>query len=95
MVLIRQISDYLPYYLLFVDYVVLIDETHSGVHAKFEVWKQTLEPKWFKLSRLKMEYLECKFNTVFQESYVVVKLDTHSINNRDSFKYMESMIHEN
>ncbi|KAF3669591.1 putative glutamine amidotransferaseC-like [Capsicum annuum] len=38
-------EDEVPYCLLFVDDVVLIDETHSGVNAKLEVWRQTLESK--------------------------------------------------
>ncbi|KAF3625884.1 hypothetical protein FXO37_30633 [Capsicum annuum] len=46
-------------------------------------------------SRSKTKYLECKFSEVSRESDVVVKLDTHSINKRDSFKYVGSMIQEN
>ncbi|XP_047260363.1 uncharacterized protein LOC124893397, partial [Capsicum annuum] len=38
---------------------VLIDESRRGVNDKLEVWRQTLETKGFKLSRTKMEYLEC------------------------------------
>ncbi|KAF3655737.1 hypothetical protein FXO37_15797 [Capsicum annuum] len=42
-----------------------------------------------------MEYLECKFSEVSHESDVVVKLDTYSINRRDNFKYLGSIIQEN
>ncbi|KAK4375328.1 hypothetical protein RND71_006005 [Anisodus tanguticus] len=38
---------------------VLIDETRSGVNVRLEVWRQTLESKGFRLSRIKTEYLEC------------------------------------
>ncbi|KAF3622310.1 Homeobox protein knotted-1 like 3 [Capsicum annuum] len=75
--------------------VVLINETRSGVNAKLEVWRQTLESKGFRLSRSKTEYLECKFSEVSHESDVVVKLDTHSISKRNSFKYLASMIQQN
>ncbi|KAG5608215.1 hypothetical protein H5410_019496 [Solanum commersonii] len=47
--------------MLFADDVVLIDETRNGVNAKLEVWRRTLESKGFRLSRIKTEYLECKF----------------------------------
>lgn len=83
-VLTQEIQDEVPYCMLCADDVELIDKTRSGVNAKFEVWRQTLESEGFRLSRSKKEYLECKFNKVSYESNVVVKLDTHSINKRDS-----------
>ena len=48
--------------MLFADDIVLIDESRQGVNDKLEVWRQTLESKGFRLSRSKMEYLECKFS---------------------------------
>ncbi|KAK4350612.1 hypothetical protein RND71_029925 [Anisodus tanguticus] len=42
--------------------IVLIDETRNGVNAKLKVWRHTLESKGFRLSRIKTEYLECKFS---------------------------------
>ncbi|XP_047263759.1 uncharacterized protein LOC124896264 [Capsicum annuum] len=74
------------------DDVVLIDETRSGVNVKLEVWRQILKSKGFRLSRSKMEYLECKFSEVSHDSNVVAKLDSHPISKRDNFKYMGSMI---
>ena len=50
--------------MLFVDDVVLIDETRGGVNDKLEIWRQTLESKGFRLSRTKMEYLECNFSNM-------------------------------
>ncbi|XP_047265945.1 uncharacterized protein LOC124897232 [Capsicum annuum] len=94
-VLTWHIQDEVPYCLIFADNVVLIDETHSGVNATLEVWRQTLDSKGFGLSRSKTKYLECKFSEVSHESDVVVKLDTHYISKRDSFKYLGSMIQEN
>nr|XP_016511683.1 PREDICTED: uncharacterized protein LOC107828818 [Nicotiana tabacum] len=74
---------------------VLIDETRGGVNAILEVWRQTLESKGFKLSRLKTEYLECKFNEERHEEEVEVKIDTQVIPTRDSFKYLGSIIQSN
>ncbi|XP_070007282.1 uncharacterized protein [Nicotiana sylvestris] len=40
----------------------------------------------------KTKYLECKFNSVTQEVDVDVRLDTHVIPRRESFKYLGSII---
>lgn len=56
--------------MLFVDDIVLINETRNRVSAKLEVWRQTLESKGFRLSTTKTEILECKFNDVIYEADV-------------------------
>jgi len=48
--------------MLFADNIVLIDETRKGVNTKPEQWRNTLEAKGFRLSRLKTEYLHCRFS---------------------------------
>ena len=83
--LTREIQGEVPWCMLFADDVVLIEETRSGVNAKLEVWRETLECKGFRLSRSKTEYLECKFSEVEQDEDVIVKLDTHIICKKDSF----------
>ena len=37
--LTRAIQDEIPWCLLFVDAIVLVDETRAGVNAKLELWK--------------------------------------------------------
>ncbi|KAM3233883.1 hypothetical protein P3L10_019242 [Capsicum annuum] len=81
--------------MLFVDDVVLIDETRGGVNDKLEIWRQTLESKGFRLSRTKTEYLKCKFSDMSQEDGVVVKLNSQAIQKRESFKYLGSIIQGN
>ncbi|KAF3643813.1 putative transcription initiation factor iib [Capsicum annuum] len=54
-------------------------QTRGGVNDKLEIWRQTLESKRFRLSRIKTEYLECKFSDVSQEYDVVVELDSQAI----------------
>ena len=93
--LTREIQGEVPWCMLFADDVVFIEETRSGVNAKLEVWRETLECKGFRLSRSKTEYLECKFSGVEQEEDVIVKLDTQIICKKDSFKYLGSMIQGN
>ncbi|KAF3649387.1 putative lysine histidine transporter-like 8-like [Capsicum annuum] len=66
-VLTRSIQSEVPWCMFFADDVVLIDESRQGITDKLEIWRQTLESKGFQLSRIKMEYLECKFSDLRQE----------------------------
>ena len=49
-----------------------------------------MESKGFRLSRSKTEYLECKFSEASLEDELVVRLDSHDVCKRDSFKYLGS-----
>jgi len=53
----RGIQDKIPWCMLFVDDIVLIDESREGVNTKLELWRSTLESQGFRLSRSKTEYL--------------------------------------
>lgn len=77
--------------MLFADDIVLIDETRSNVNVRLEVWRQNQESKGFKLSRIKIEYLECKFCDMSHEANV----DAQAIPKRASFKYLLSIIQGN
>ncbi|XP_019232341.1 PREDICTED: uncharacterized protein LOC109213051 [Nicotiana attenuata] len=57
--------------------------------------EEMLESKGFKLSRSKTEYLECKFSDGMHEEGVKVKIGTQVVLERDSFKYLESIIQGN
>jgi len=60
--LTRTIQDEIPWCMLFVDDIVLVDETRVGVNVKLELWRQTLKSRGFRLSRVKTKYIECKFS---------------------------------
>ena len=80
--------------MLFVDYIVLIDETREGINTKLERWRDILEAKSFRLSISKTEYLHCHFSTsegVANE----VAIDGAVIPRIKRFKYLGSIIHEN
>ena len=49
----RAIQDEIPWCMLFADEIVLVDETRAGVNTKLELWRQTLESRGFRLSRIK------------------------------------------
>ena len=62
-----DIQGEIPWCMLFVDDVVLVDESRAGVNRKLELWRSTLESKGFRLSRIKTEYMMCDFNAAMYE----------------------------
>nr|XP_009769881.1 PREDICTED: uncharacterized protein LOC104220677 [Nicotiana sylvestris] len=87
-----HIQGEVPWCMLSVDDIVLVDKTRGSVNERLEVWRQVLKSKGFKLSRTKTEYLECKFSDVLGETNREVRLDSQVIPNRESFKYLGSII---
>ena len=93
--LTRAIQDEILWCMLFADDIVLIDETRAGVNAKLELWRQTLEPRGFRLSRAKTKYMECKFSNQGIQDYSIVRLDGQEILMSSHFKYLSSIIQKN
>ncbi|KAG5583834.1 hypothetical protein H5410_044268 [Solanum commersonii] len=81
--------------MLFAIDIKIINETRRVVNVRLEVWKQTLESKGFRLSKIIIEYLRCKFSDVIQEVGIEVRLDAQSIPKKGSFKYLRSLIEGN
>jgi hypothetical protein len=77
--------------MLFTDDVILVDESRMGVDQKLELWRRTLEPKCFSLSRSKTEYMKCDFSVTTQEEGDV-RLDGHVVPKKDIFHYLGSML---
>jgi hypothetical protein len=77
--------------MLFVDDVVLVDESRTGVDQKLELWRRTLEAKGFRLSRYKTEYMKCDFSATTQE-VGDVRLDGQVVPKKDTFHYLRSML---
>ncbi|CAH9108779.1 unnamed protein product [Cuscuta europaea] len=90
--LTKSIQDDIPWCMMFADDIVLIDETQSGLKAKLEVWRQTLENKSFKLSRSKTEYMECKFGGGRSSGNSGITLDGKEIPVSYMFRYLGSII---
>jgi len=90
--LTRVIQDEILWCMLFVDDIVLVDETRAGVIAKLELWRQTLESRGFRLSRTKTEYMMCKFSKQKIRDYSIVTLDGQEIPMNSHFKYLSSII---
>lgn len=54
------------------------DEINNKVNANLEVWRQTLECKRFKLSKVKTKYLKSKFSDAASEVDMKVRLNDQS-----------------
>ena len=77
--------------MLFVDDVVLVDESQARVNKKIELWRQTLESKGFRLSKTKIEYMRCDFGGVVQDEGDV-SLEGQVVPKKDTFRYLGSML---
>ena len=66
----------------------------TGVNRKLELWRQTLESKGFRLSRTKTEYMMCGFSTTRCEEEEEVSLDGQVVPQKDTFRYLGSMLQE-
>ncbi|KAK8926626.1 hypothetical protein KSP39_PZI018666 [Platanthera zijinensis] len=90
--LTRHIQQAIPWCLLFVDDIVLVDEMHAGVNAKLESWRDTLDKKGFSLSKTKIEYMELKFSSAKRTNDFVIKLGDQGISQSECFKYLGSIV---
>jgi hypothetical protein len=58
----KDIQGDIPWCMLFVVDVVLIDEIRVRVNIKLELWRQTLESQGFRLSGTKTGYMRSNFS---------------------------------
>ena len=86
----RDMQGDISWCMLFTDDVVLVDDSQTRVYRTLELWRQTLEPKDFSLSRTKTEYMRCGFSTTRQEEEV--SLDGQVVPQKDTFRYLGSML---
>ena len=77
--------------MLFVDDIVLIDETREGVNGKLERCRHILESRGFKVSRSKTEYLHYCFSGR-EDKRGEVTIDGTTILKVEKFKYLGSII---
>ena len=72
--LTRPMQDEVPFYMLFEDDIVLVDETKHGVDTNLGIQRDTLESK-------SLRYMEYKSNTRRNKDGEVVKFDVLEIPN--------------
>jgi hypothetical protein len=88
----RNIQGDIPWCMLFVNDVVLVDKSWAGINKKLELWWHTLESKGFRVSGTKTEYMRCDFGTTTQKEGDV-SLEGQVVPRKDTFRYLESMLH--
>ena len=89
--LTKGIQDEVPWYMLFVDDIVLIDETREGVNDKLEQWRHTLNSRGFRVSKSNIEYLHCCFSRR-GDAEREVTIEGMTIPKVEPFKYISSII---
>ena len=67
------------------DDLVLVDEMKKDVNTKLEIWRNMLESKCFKLSRVKIKYMECKFSKNISVDDVMNKFEHQIIPRKYQF----------
>jgi Reverse transcriptase (RNA-dependent DNA polymerase) len=87
----KDIQRDIPWCILFVDDVILIDESKIGVDQKLELLRQILESKGFRLSRTKTEYMRCQFSGKNSDDGDI-SLDGRVVTMNDTFRYLGSML---
>ena len=87
----RDIQGDIPWCMLFVNDVVLVDKSRTGVNQKLELWRKTLESKGFRLSRTKTEYMRCDFGTTIREEEDI-SLEGQVVPRKDTFRYLGSIL---
>ena len=77
--------------MLLADDIVLIDETKEGVSIKLKLGRHSGSSR-VRLSRSKIEYMECKFKKRGNNEQGVITLDGQKILVTECFKYLGSVI---
>jgi hypothetical protein len=83
----RVIQGDIPWCMLFVNDVVLVDDSRTRVNKKLELWRQALESKGFRFSRTKTKYMRCGFCTTTHKEEEEVSLDGQVVPRKDTFRY--------
>jgi hypothetical protein len=66
----RNKQEDTPWFLLFANDIVLVDESRTEVNRKLELWRETLEFEGFRLNKTKTKYMRCDFGTTTHEGDV-------------------------
>jgi hypothetical protein len=78
--------------MIFADDVVFLGESRVELNGRLETWRKSLEVYGYRLSRSKMEYMECNFNKRRSRSTLEVKVGDHIIPQVARFKYLRSIV---
>ena len=71
--------------MLFTDDIVLVDASREYVNTKLERWREASTSKGFKISRTKIEYLNCNFSRDVLRTETPIRIEAQEYPRRDSF----------
>ena len=77
--LTAHFQEEVPWCILFVDDIVLVDESRDGLDAKLERQKEALESKGFKISCTKTEYMDYNFSGHIERVETIVRIEDRAI----------------
>lgn len=83
-----HIQDMVPWWLLFANNIVLVDETRERVNVKLETWQETMEEKGFRLRNAKIGYMEFKFSNT-RSIETKAKIGDIELSASETFKYLQ------
>ena len=81
--LTAHIEEEVPWCILFVDDLVLVNESRDCVNLKFEGWRETLEFKGFKISCTKIEYMHPNFSGEVQSDVISMRIEAQDTPQRE------------
>ena len=89
-VITSEVRERAPWSMMFADDIVLVDMNREGVERKLEMWRQALEDRGLRISRVKTEYMWMGGEGKQGE----VKLGPDNIKRVTTFKYLGSKVME-
>ena len=90
--LTTHIQELVPQCMLFAYSIVLVGELKEEINGKLEKWRESLEALGVRLSKIKIMYIECKFNKRHVDANLEVKIENHIIPQVMWFRYFGSII---
>ncbi|XP_021996189.1 uncharacterized protein LOC110893385 [Helianthus annuus] len=91
----KSIQESVPWCLLFVDDIVLIEESKQSLNARLEEWRVALECKGLRISRSKTEYLYFDFSGAGDEHDTQITIEGQVVPQATKFKFLGSFVQSN
>ena len=65
--------------MLFANDIVLVDKTRERKGFKLDRWRETLDYKEFRISRMKTKYMKCSFSKRVRRNECMIQIDGQEI----------------
>lgn len=92
--LTKHIQNQIPWCASLSDDVIFVDKSRESVNLKLERWRNTLEDKGFKLSVVKMKYLNCNSSDKTYRNEKGLSIDDIEIGRSRTPYYVNSILQD-